>query len=172
MNRQHPPERENTCAFSGHRPEKLPWRDNENAADCLSLKQTIADTIRAVYNSGIRHFMCGMAIGCDTYFCEAVINLREEYPEITIEAAIPYEKQASAWREADRLRYNRLCAQCDMLTIVRPDYSPECMARRNKYMVDNSRILIAAYNGSKGGTRNTMLYAMRRGVEIIEIKIG
>jgi hypothetical protein len=35
-------------------------------------------------------------------------------------------------------------------------------------MVDNSSVLIAAFGGSKGGTMNTMLYAMRQGLEIIE----
>ena len=44
------------------------------------------------------------------------------------------------------------------------------MMRRNRYMVDNAAVLIAVYNGSPGGTRNTMLYAMRQGLEIIEIE--
>ena len=45
------------------------------------------------------------------------------------------------------------------------------MMRRNRYMVDNSTILIAAYGGKPGGTMNTLLYALRRGLEIIELPI-
>ena len=26
---------EKTCCFTGHRPEKLPWRDNERDPPCL-----------------------------------------------------------------------------------------------------------------------------------------
>ena len=36
---------------------------------------------------------------------------------------------------------------------------------------DHARILIAAYTGAAGGTQRTLLYALRRGLEIIEIPI-
>ena len=42
---------------------------------------------------------------------------------------------------------------------------------RNRYMVDASRVLVAVYNGTAGGTQNTMLYAMRQGLEIIELPV-
>ena len=51
------------------------------------------------------------------------------------------------------------------------DYSPDCMLRRNRYMIDASAVLIAAYNGSPGGTRSTLLYAMRQGLQIIELPV-
>ena len=38
-------------------------------------------------------------------------------------------------------------------------------------MVDSSSVLIAAYDGRSGGTMSTMLYAMRQGLEIIEIQV-
>ena len=39
------------------------------------------------------------------------------------------------------------------------------MMRRNQYMVDRSSRLIAVYNGvPKGGTCQTLRYAMKRGV--------
>ena len=34
-------------------------------------------------------------------------------------------------------------------------------------MVDRSALLIAAYTGEKGGTKNTVDYAARNGVQII-----
>ena len=34
------------------------------------------------------------------------------------------------------------------------------MMDRNRYMVDHASVLLAAYNGSPGGTMNTTLYAM------------
>ena len=37
--------------------------------------------------------------------------------------------------------------------------------RRNRYMVDHSARIIAVYNGvPRGGTDQTLLYAMRRGL--------
>ncbi|MBR6115304.1 MAG: DUF1273 family protein, partial [Oscillospiraceae bacterium] len=85
------------CAFTGHRAAKLPWGYNENDPRCLQLKQVIYDTAEAVYSAGFDRFLCGMAEGCDIYFCEAVIALREEHPEIRIEAAVPFAGQADKW---------------------------------------------------------------------------
>lgn len=158
-----------TCCFTGHRMEKLPWRDNESAAACLALKGRIAAAVEAVYASGMTHYICGMATGCDMYFCDAVIELRQAHGEITLEAAVPYDGQAERWPAALKKRYDRLLSQCDYITVVSDCYTPDCMMKRNRYMVDNSSVLIAAYNGSRGGTMNTLLYAMRQGVEIIEL---
>ena len=162
-------ERANTCAFTGHRENKLPWRSDETDARCLRLKQCVSDAVEAVYHSGVRHYICGMANGCDFYFAEAVIALRAEHPEVTLEAAIPCEGQAARWTPAQRRRYERLVSDCDFQTLVQRDYSPDCMLRRNRYMVDASAVLIAAYNGRPGGTRSTLLYAMRQGLQIIEL---
>lgn len=162
--------RDNTCCFSGYRPNKLPWGDDELDTRCLALKNTIADVLSAIYFSGIRHFLCGMAQGCDMYFCEEAIKLREEHPDITIEAAIPCEEQAVSWPEFARNRYFRLIGQCDYETLVSREYTTDCMLRRNKYMVDASSVLIAVFDGKLGGTMQTINYAKCRDVEIIEIK--
>jgi len=169
--RRDAPEISKTCCFSGHRPKKLPWGNDETDDNCVSLKKLIFDAVSSLYDEGIRHFICGMATGCDTYFAESVIALREEKADVTLEAAVPYEGQSDHWRDRDRERYNRLTEACDFLTVVQSHYSPDCMARRNRYMVDNSGVLLAAYNGSKGGTMQTMLYAMRRGLSVVEISI-
>ncbi len=160
-----------TCTFTGHREGKLPWGSQETDPRCLDLKKRIFDTIESLYHSGIRHFICGMATGCDLYFCEAVMALRDEHPDVTIEAAIPWEGQAERWPAVLKKRYNRLVSECDYQTLVRKDYTQDCMLRRNRYMVDHASVLIAAYNGAPGGTRSTMLYAMRQGLEVIELPI-
>ena len=68
-------------------------------------------------------------------------------------------------------RYRRLLSACDYRTLVSKSYTPDCMKRRNRYMVDAASVLIAAYDGRPGGTMSTLLYAMRRGIEIIELPI-
>ena len=75
-----------SCSFSGHRPEKLPWGDNERDERCLALKASMDEMVRKAYDDGYRHFICGMARGCDTYFCEAVLRLRDRVQDITLEA--------------------------------------------------------------------------------------
>ena len=160
------PARQESCCFTGHRPAKLPWGYNESDPRCVRLKKRIADAVLLAYQEGYRHFLCGMAQGCDLYFCEAVLALRERYPEVTVEAAIPCPTQADAWPEAERRRYRELVAKCDMETMVSDTYSSACMQRRDRYMVDHAMLLIAAFYGTAGGTRYTVEYALRRGIEI------
>ena len=162
-------EKSTTCTFTGHRENKLPWRGNEDDPRCRHLKEHLYAAVEAAYASGFRHFICGMATGGDMYFGEAVAALRAEHPEVTLEAAIPYEGQSKQWSLQQRKRYDRLAADCDYVTVVQHDYTPECMMRRNRYMVDASAMLIAAYNGTPGGTQATLLYAMRQGLQIVEL---
>ncbi len=163
--------RQETCCFTGHRPTKLPWRYQEQDVRCLKLKARIADAIEAVYADGYRHFLCGMAQGCDLYFCEAVIAFREKHPDVTIEAVIPCPTQADRWPEKERLRYAALVAACDTETLVSAQYSSGCMQRRDRYMVDHASLLIAAFDGSAGGTRYTVEYAIKREVSVLDIDI-
>lgn len=160
-----------SCCFTGHRPEKLPWKKDEQDPRCLALKEALRDAITALYTSGCRHFICGMAMGSDLYFGEAVVALREEHPDIRLEGAIPFDGQSEKWDAASRQRYYRLAEECDKLTVLHNIYTPDCMMDRNRYMVDHADVLLAAYNGSKGGTQATMLYALRKGLEILEIPV-
>lgn len=164
-------QREQTCCFSGHRPAKLPWGSNEADERCLALKCELARQLEALYAAGYRHFICGMALGCDMYFADAVTALRSVHADVTLEAAIPCGSQPDRWNRAQRERYNALIDACSKVTVLQIDYSPECMMRRNEYMVDHSSMLLCCYNGRPGGTMRTILYAERTGVgvEIIDI---
>ena len=164
-------ERETTCCFTGHRPEKLPWGTDEGNPLCLDLKRRLAAAVLSAYDRGMRHFICGMARGCDLYFCEAVLALREMRPGVTVEAAIPCESQADRWPEGKKQRYCRLLDQCDFETMVQHHYDRGCMQRRNRYMVDHSALIVAAYDGTPGGTMQTLLYAMRKGLEVSIVDI-
>ncbi len=166
-------ERARSCAFTGHRPLALPWGEQENDPRCAALKTRLREAVRRAYGKGCRHFICGMAQGADFYFCEAVIELKGECPDVVLEGAVPFPGQSEGWSEEARRRYTELLSRCDMETLIQQFYSPTCMQRRNRYMVDHADCLIAVYNGDpKGsGTLNTLSYALKCGldVEIIEV---
>ena len=51
--------RETTCSFTGHRPEKLPWRGDESDPRCLALKERLAAAVEDAYTSATRCWSCG-----------------------------------------------------------------------------------------------------------------
>ena len=164
-------EKERTCCFTGHRPVRLPWGTRESDPRCTALKKQIAATLDGIYESGFRRFICGMAIGCDMYFADAVLALKLRHPDIVLEAAVPCDSQSDRWNRAQRARYAELLERCDIVTYVSHVYHPDCMMKRNQYMIDSSSLLLACFNGRSSGTMNTILYADRQGVRTIILEI-
>ena len=160
-----------SCCFTGHRPAKLPWGTDEGDERCLRLKARLREVIARAVEDGYTHFICGMAEGCDLYFAEAVLALRSRFPDVSLEAAIPCDTQADRWPATQRRRYEHIMAECDTVTFVQHQYSPGCMMRRNRYMVDHSSLLLACYDGQSGGTMNTILYAQRRNLKTVRIDL-
>ena len=121
----------NSCCFTGHRASKLPWTYDERDLRCVSFKEKLDAVIGAVYESGVTHFITGMANGCDMYCAEAVLKLKAEHPEITLEAAVPYDGQEAKWSIDLQARYRRILTSCDAVNIISEKYTQFCMMQRN-----------------------------------------
>ena len=160
-----------TCAFTGHRPQHLPFGMNENDDRCVKLKEALKEQIiNLIEAEDVTHFITGMALGVDLYAAEIVLDLKARYPNITLESAIPCETQAVKWSMAQRERYYDIAAQCDKETMLQSHYSPDCMDKRNRYMVDHADFIIAVWDGRPSGTGKTVTYARdRNGKSIIVI---
>lgn len=154
------------CAFTGHRPERLPWGGDESDPRCLALKQLLLQAVLRACDDGYTTFLCGMARGCDCYFAEAVLAARVTFPAIQLVAMIPCPSQSSFWAEEDRQRHQALCGQCSRVVLHEPVYSPGCMLRRNRHMVSLCQRLITVYDGGRGGTGETVQYAISQGKDL------
>lgn len=157
-----------TCAFTGNRPDKLPWGYDENDARCRRVKREIYLAAKQAVNDGYNRFICGMAQGGDTYFAEAVLALKAEY-DVTLECAVPYRRQSLSWSDAAKKRYERILALADKVTVFEEHYTPWCYHRRNRYMVDSAQRLIALSRAQSGGTKYTIEYAVAKNIEIIYV---
>lgn len=159
-----------TCCFTGHRPQSLPFRFDEQDERCTRLKQLLREEIeRQIVEEGVTHFISGMAIGVDMYAAEIVLELKAKYPQITLESAIPCETQAVKWSSALRERYYMIASKCDKETLIQQRYTADCMHKRNRYMVDSSDTVIAVWNGTPSGTGKTVKYAEEQKKTIVVI---
>ena len=156
-----------TCCFTGHRPDKLPWGFDELDPRCMALKRSMAREIEGLYRRGFRHFISGMAQGCDLWFAEASLELREKYPDLSVEGAVPCPTQADRWRSDQRRRWRDILTRCDLETVTQQRYDRFCMFRRDRYMIDRSAAVLAVFDGTPGGTQYTLNYAMEKKLEIL-----
>lgn len=158
-----------TCCFTGHRPQNLPWGFDESDPRCIALKVRLSIAIQQVIKHGVTHFITGMALGVDQWAAEAVIEIKEAHPErsITLEAVLPCEDQAKKWRREAIERYHKILKRCDFVLPLQKSYTRDCMEHRNRYMVDHSQFVIAVWDGSPSGTGGTVRYAKSLGKTVI-----
>lgn len=145
-------------SFTGHRPEKLPFFSEEDPL-CVELKEKLEKTVRKLIADGAYAFYSGMALGVDMWAAELVLELKKEFPDITLTAVVPCPEQADKWSLEHRERYQGILERCDKVITTSPHYVKGCMMKRNKALVDLCDIIIAVFDGSKGGTMNTVNYA-------------
>ena len=149
-------------AFTGHRPKGLGYPESDGR--CNALKRLLRLLVRRlIQEQGVTHFISGMALGVDMYAAEIVLELKEQYPQITLECAIPYERQAVRWPAALRERYFSIAERCDKETMLQRQYTRDCMKKRNQYMVDCADVVLAVWNGEPSGTGQTVWYAKEKG---------
>ena len=159
-----------TCAFTGHRPQNLPWQFNEADTNCLKLKQILNQQISQLAKNGFTDFLSGMALGSDTWAAEAVLNLRKKNPALKLHCILPCKTQAEKWPVSEQKRYQKILAQADSIFFTSRNYHPNCMLERNRFMVEKARLLLAVYNGQPhSGTAAAVRHAQRLSCDIIII---
>lgn len=156
-----------TACFTGHRPQSLPCKFDEAHPVCIKIKNQLQRLIIGlIEKKNVTHFISGVALGVDTWAAEIVLELKDDYPNITLEAAVPCRSQTCSWNVKSKERYNRLLSLCDKVTYVNETYTKDCMMERNIYMVDNSDYVVAVWNGKASGTGNTVNYAISHHKEV------
>ena len=160
----------NSCAFTGHRPSKFPWKYDETDNRCVALKTVLMEQIRLLADAGVTQFLSGMAEATDTWSALSVLALREKNPAIKLHCILPCREQADKWSSSSRNLYRSILKRADSIVYVSREYHKDCMLERNRFLVEHASILLAVYNGElRGGTAATMRYAQKMGREIIVI---
>lgn len=146
-----------TVSFTGH-------RTYHNLSD-----EVLCNEIRRLYNQGLRIFMCGMARGFDLAAGECVLKLRDELPGVRLRCVIAFYGQERSFSKRDRERYARLEMEADEVIILEDTYHAGAYHQRNDFLVENSSIMVAYYNGTKGGTQYTLRRSLKSGLRIINL---
>jgi len=143
---------------TGHRPDKLGTnsvsgyvKDNPLRVWIKTQMRDHLKQLRPIYA------ISGMAIGVDQDFAEVCIELR-----IPFVAAVPFEGQERTWPIESQEDYRALLAKAHEVVVVSDGpYERWKLHARNEWVVDHINVLIAVFDGTLGGTANTVNYADR-----------
>ena len=154
---------EKTCCFTGHR--QLPPEERTEIANRLER------VIASLYQQGIQYYGAGGALGFDTLAAQTVIRLRKSCPGMKLILVLPCLTQTRGWRLEDVAEYERIKAQADKIVYTSQQYTPGCMHKRNRHLVDNSSVCVCYLTKDSGGTAYTIQYAKKNSLEIINIAV-
>lgn len=161
----------NICAaFTGYRPEKIRLSPSLGNPEEY-IRGILNPVIIELYGQGVRVFLSGMAEGFDLWAAAAVLSLRDSgiCPDAVVAAVIPYRGQPANYSVRSKELYGYVCDNASYGITLSECYYLECFYRRNDYLVENSNIIIAYYDGQSGGTRYTVRKAGKSGVPVINI---
>ena len=150
-----------SACFTGHRdidPSRVP-----------AIREKLREIIISCIEEGYTDFYNGGARGFDLMCAEEVMKLKGEYPDIRLHIIIPCSNQTRGWSEEDVLRYEKITFLADEVKCLSPFYFNGCMQIRNRYMVDNSSLVIAYLERATGGSAGTVRYAEEKGKEAVNI---
>ena len=145
---------------TGHRMDKLGGSTIAAQNHVTSFALLMLRTIRE--ETPIEYVISGMAPGWDYAFAVAAKTI-----EIPFVAAVPFREQYHGYPEVLRPSYHALLAEAQRIERM-PIGVSSSHARlyqlRNEWMVNNSDMIVALYNGhSRGGTKNCIEYARKVG---------
>jgi len=150
-------------AVTGHRPDKLGKEYDMKGRFSTKIYKKLV----SIVETNKPHLMIsGMALGVDMIWANVAIN-----KHIPFIAAVPCYNQHSRWPEKSQRIYARIINDplCCLKYVTEKEYTPSCMQIRNKWMVDNSDVLVAIWDGSIGGTANCVKYAESVGRYVMKI---
>lgn len=150
-------EKAKTVCVSGHR--SLDYNFSQE-----KVKNIFIDLINAGFNT----FLIGMAVGFDSVCFRILENLRKNYP-IKIIACIPCKNQDINFNDLQKMEYLRELDNADERIYVGEEYTKYCMQKRNRFLVDNSSVLVCYLKKPTGGTAYTHSYAIKNDIKIIKV---
>ncbi|KAF6565348.1 DUF1273 family protein [Paenibacillus sp. EKM202P] len=174
-----------TLSFTGHRPNKLGNCYSLTDKQSIYIKNKIEPVlIDLIKNEGLERFISGGAIGFDQIAFWTVQGLKKRYyPSIVNIVAVPFKNQPIKWLDKEtQLWYKKMLDIADEVVYVDElplyrveevpigEYHVAKMQKRNEYMVDKSRIVVAAWDRTKGGTGNCCRYARKVGKTLYTLR--
>ena len=150
------------CCFTGHRPDKMELGEKE-------IKPLLEKAIDDAIADGYVTFITGMAMGTDIWAAEIVLERKKRNNELHLICALPHPNFESRRSMTEKMRFNQIIKNADLVKEINEHYFTGCYQVRNEWMVDRSNLVVAVFNGQKSGTKNTVDYAKRKGIRVMNI---
>ncbi len=160
---------ENCCCFTGHRSDKFKFPLDDTNYDYNKFYGRLSSAIADTIEKGATVFYCGMAHGFDIIAGEHIALIKKLNKSLKLIGVVPFSGQEKGWSKEWQQRYRDLLKECDEVVTLNDGYAKWVYDQRNRYMVDRCRYVLTYFDGEKGGTDNTVKYAVKNGRDVFNI---
>lgn len=169
--------------FTGHRPNKLYGYKADNPKYKALYDAIFKVVHKQAFSVPDAEFVSGMALGADTLFFEACLEVKNRISSIRIISAVPYMDQPNKWVDTKDINkyYDYLDMADEVVYVDTLDgyqsgvragiYHEPKLFLRDRYMVDTSDKIVSVWNPEikKSGTFSTILYALAQNKRVLNI---
>ncbi len=162
--------KKSSVCFSGYRPKKFDFPLDKQNENFNKMKKNLKSIIIDLIEKGYETFYIGMAEGFDIISGEILLECEEQFNKtLDIQCVLPYLDFFDNFSDDWKKRGSSLIDETNRVKIINMNYAQGVFYERNRFMVDNSSVLVCYYDGKKGGTKYTVDYAKKNNLEIINI---
>ncbi|MBE6729235.1 MAG: DUF1273 domain-containing protein [Ruminococcaceae bacterium] len=130
------------------------------------INQSAAEKLETLISDGVTNFISGLEEGLDLFMSDYLLKRNEK---LTLECAAAFEEQAANYSSSQREKYFEICENCDTLTFVSRKRQFGCKNKRDRYMIEQSDIVLCFWDKISPYTGELLQYAVGRNKKILYI---
>jgi uncharacterized phage-like protein YoqJ len=160
---------EQTVCFTGHRPERLGGHTPNPVQSWV--KESLKTAVQKALDEGIKGFISGGAQGVDQWAAEIVLGFKKQAKPVRLCIAKPFPSQATRWTREAKTEYDKILQRSDeIIEVSEGGFAAWKMHKRNRWMVDHSKYVIAVWDrAKKGGSWSCLEYALKKKKKVFVI---
>lgn len=150
-----------SCCFTG----RQHWPQNAIEKIVVRLNSEVENLIR----QGVTHFLSGGERGFDQIAAALILSKKDLGYDVHLDFVLPCRNQDALWSEREKRLYRGLLSEADSIHYITEAFRPGCIKERDRYMIDHAGYCIYAMLHDRSGIWQTVQYARKRGLHLINI---
>ena len=152
-----------SVCFAGHR----------NIIVTREIKERLNETLKALIERGAEDFYAGGALGWDMLCEDAVLELKEEFPNIRLNIILPCpaDQQTAKWNSKQSSHFYTILKGADSVEVTSKKFFYSCTTIRNRRLVELAECCVCYCESDNyaGGTGQILLMAERSNLVIFNL---
>ncbi|MCF6408172.1 DUF1273 domain-containing protein [Pseudalkalibacillus salsuginis] len=154
-------------AVTGYKGHELGIFSNKHEA-VPYIKGILKKRLAHLVEEGLEWVVIGGQLGVELWAGEAVIELKDPYPDVKLAVLTPFQHQEQRWKENTQEYYRRILSQADFVDSISksPYENPGQLKAANQFIIEKTDGLLMLYDADQPGSPEFYLKTAHKYVEL------